>query len=126
MKKLTKAEEEIMQVLWEQGSGFVKDIQAKLDKNPAYNTVSTIVRILEDKGFVGHEPQGRAHEYFPMISKEAYKREFMKGFLNNYFRNSWKEMVSFFNKNEDIDLAELEEMQAMIQSEINKKRRHDS
>src|SRR6056297_2355929 len=126
MKKLTKAEEEIMQVLWEQGSGFVKDIQARLDKDPAYNTVSTIVRILEDKGFVGHKARGRAHEYFPMISKEAYKREFMKGFLNNYFRNSWKEMVSFFNKNEDIDLAELEEMQAMIQSEINKKKRHDS
>ena len=122
MKQLTKAEEEIMQVLWEEGSSFVREILNKLDGNPAYNTVSTIVRILEKKNFVSHESVGKSHKYYPLISKEEYTEKFMNKVVHNYFRNSWKELVRFFNKHEDISLQDLEEMQAMIQEEIKRKK----
>ena len=109
MKELTKAEEEIIQVLWDLESAFVKDIVEQLpDPKPAYNTVSTIVRILEQKGFVGHEALGKSHKYFPLISKEAYTKGFMKGFVSRYFSGSYQEMVSFFTKEDDLSLKDLE------------------
>jgi BlaI family penicillinase repressor len=109
MKELTKAEEEIIQILWDLQSAFVKDIVEQLpDPKPAYNTVSTIVRILEQKGFVGHEALGKSHKYFPLISKEAYTKSFMKGFVSRYFSGSYQEMVSFFTKEDDLKLTDLE------------------
>ena len=111
MKELTKAEEEIMQVLWDLDAAFVKDIISKLpEPKPAYNTVSTIVRILEQKGFVGHEAHGKSHQYHPLITKEAYTRSFMKGFVKRYFSGSYQQMVSFFTKEDNLSLAELEEL----------------
>lgn len=111
MKELTKAEEEIMQVLWQLGSAYVKDIIARLPKpKPAYNTVSTIVRILQQKGFVGHEIHGKAHQYHPLISKEAYTRSFMKGFVKRYFGGSYQQMVSFFTKEDRLSVDELEQL----------------
>ena len=110
-KELTRAEEQIMQVLWDLGKGFVKDIIDKLpEPRPAYNTVSTIVRILQDKGFVGHETFGKSHCYYPLVAKDTYTKKFLKNFIGNYFGNSFSQMVSFFAKEENIDLKELEEI----------------
>tara|TARA_Y100000385_G_scaffold290676_1_gene364868 strand:- start:416 stop:778 length:363 start_codon:yes stop_codon:yes gene_type:complete len=111
MKILTKAEEEIMKVLWDLDFAFVKDIISQLpDPKPAYNTVSTFIRILEQKGFVGHEPHGRSHKYYPIINKEAYTKTCMKGLVSNYFSGSFKQMVSFFTNEEDLSIAELEQL----------------
>ena len=111
MKELTKAEEQIMHILWELGKAFVKDIIEKIpDPKPAYNTVSTIVRILEKKGFVGHEDFGKVFRYFPLISKNDYTAGFMGGFVKQYFNNSYKQMVSFFTKEENLTLNELEQI----------------
>jgi BlaI family transcriptional regulator, penicillinase repressor len=111
MKELTKAEEEIMQVLWALDSAFVKDIITQLpEPKPAYNTVSTIVRILQEKGFVGHEIHGKSHKYHPLITKEAYTKSFMKGFVKRYFSGSYRQMVSFFTKEDKLSLHELEQL----------------
>ena len=111
MKVLTRAEEDVMQVLWKLKSAFVKDIISKLpDPKPAYNTVSTFIRILEQKGFVGHESHGRSYKYFPLISKEDYTKTYVKGLVSRYFEGSYKQMVSFFTNEEDLTLAELERL----------------
>ena len=111
MKELTRAEEEIMQVIWELESAFVKDVITKLPKpKPAYNTVSTIVRILEQKGFLGHEAFGKSHKYHPLVTKENYTKAFMKGFVKKYFSGSYRQMVSFFAQEDQISLTELEQL----------------
>ena len=111
MKELTKAEEQIMQVLWDLDRAFVKEIIDRLpDPKPAYNTVSTIVRILQDKGFVGHEAYGKSHCYYPLVDENTYSRKFLKNFIGNYFQNSFSQMVSFFAREENIDLQELEKL----------------
>lgn len=111
MKELTKAEEEIMQVLWKLDAAFVKDIINQLpEPKPAYNTVSTIVRILQQKGFVDHEPRGKSHKYHPLISKEDYTKSFMKGFVKKYFSGSYQQMVSFFTKEDNLSVNELEQL----------------
>lgn len=118
MKELTQAEEQIMQVLWDIKKGFVKDVIDRLPKpKPAYNTVSTIIRILEKKEFVGHTAYGKTHEYFPIVEKESYTREFMTGIVKNYFSNSFKQMVSFFANDSKISLKEIEEIKAMMEKE---------
>ncbi|RED93173.1 BlaI/MecI/CopY family transcriptional regulator [Marinoscillum furvescens] len=111
MKELTKAEEEIMQVLWQLESAFVKEVIAELpEPKPAYNTVSTIVRILEQKGFVGHESHGKSYKYHPLITKSAYTKTFMKGFVSKYFSGSYQQMVSFFTKEDNLSINELEQL----------------
>lgn len=111
MKELTRAEEEIMQVLWKLEKAFVKDLIKELpEPKPAYNTVSTIVRILQQKGFVEHKAHGKSHEYFPLISKEAYIKTFMKSFVKKYFSGSYQQMVSFFTKEDNLSLSELEQL----------------
>jgi predicted transcriptional regulator len=119
MKELTKAEEQIMQVLWKLKKGVVKDILDKLpDPKPAYNTVSTIVRILEKKDFVSYKAYGKTHEYYPLVSKDEYKRKFLKSFINRYFGNSFQEMVSFFASDHSISLDELEEIRTLLDEKI--------
>jgi BlaI family penicillinase repressor len=121
MKELTKAEEQIMQVLWKLEKGFVKDIIERLpEPKPAYNTVSTIVRILEKKGFVAHNAYGKTHEYFPSVSKDDYKKRFLKSFIKRYFGNSFQEMVSFFASDRDVTLREMEEIRELLSDEIEK------
>lgn len=111
MKELTKAEEQIMQELWVLEKAFVKEIVDKLpEPKPAYNTVSTIIRILEKKGFVDHYAYGKTHQYFPLISKTDYTKSYFKNFLSGYFSNSFQEMVSFFAKEDKMTLSELEEI----------------
>ena len=120
MKKLTHAEEQIIQVLWEIEKGFVNDIVSRLpDPKPAYNTVSTIVRILEQKGFIGHKAYGRTHEYFPIVSKDEYSREFLDNFTQNYFSNSYKALASFFANSENLSIRELEEIKVLVEEQIN-------
>ena len=124
MKRLTKAEEQIMQILWDIGQGFVKDIIEHLpDPKPAYNTVSTIVRILEKKGFVSHNALGNSHEYYPTISKKDYTEAYLNSIIKDYFSDSFKEMVSFFTQDKDMNIEELEEIRKMINQEIQKQKR---
>ncbi|MDX2062127.1 MAG: BlaI/MecI/CopY family transcriptional regulator [Bacteroidia bacterium] len=119
LRELTRAEEEIMHVLWRLERAFVKDIVAQLpDPKPAYNTVSTIVRILQDKGFVGHTAYGKTHQYHPIVTKEAYSEFLMKGMVNNYFGGSLGRMVSFFVRQNDVSLQEFEALMAQVQGEI--------
>jgi BlaI family penicillinase repressor len=123
MKELTKAEEQIMQVLWKLGKGFVRDVIEKLpEPRPAYNTVSTIVRILEKKGFVSHKPYGKTYEYFPVVSRDEYKKGYLKSFIRRYFGNSFQEMVSFFASGRDVSLRELEEIRRLLREEIEKQK----
>lgn len=118
MKPLTKAEEEIMQVLWQLGKANVKQVIEELPKpKPAYNTVSTIVRILESKGFVDYEKQGKGHVYFPLIKKQDYSNQSLTTLMDNYFQGSFKSMVSFFMKKNDISLNELEAVLKEIDKE---------
>ena len=124
MKRLTKAEEQIMQILWDIEKGFVKDIIEHLPHpKPAYNTVSTIVRIMEKKGFVSHTAFGNSHEYHPAISKEEYTGAYMNSIIRDYFSDSFKEMVSFFTRDTDMSIEELEEIRKMISQEIQKQKR---
>ncbi len=127
MKELTKAEEELMQILWTLRKGFINDILDELPKpKPAYNTVSTIVRILEKKGFVGHTAYGKSHEYYPLVTKKEYTRSYFGLFMKNYFSSSYKEMVSFFTSDNNLNIAELEELkQAMAEEIIRKKIEED-
>ncbi len=122
MKKLTKSEEEIMQILWNIKEGMVRDVIKHLpEPKPAYTTVSTIIRILESKGFVNHKAYGKTHVYFPLISKNAYSKTFLRNFVYDYFSNSYKNLVSFFTKEENLSIHELEELKKYIDQEIKKK-----
>ena len=117
MKQLTKAEEEIMHVLWHLDSATVKDIITELpNPKPAYNTVSTIVRILESKGFVDYEKQGKGHLYFPIVTKEVYSNQSINKLVDGYFQGSFKSLVSFFVKKNDVDVQDIE----ALLKEINK------
>lgn len=116
MQKLTNKEEEIMHILWTLEKAFVKEIAAKITtEKPHYNTLSTIVRNLEEKGYVSHNAFGNTHQYFPIISKEAYRKPFMNTAIESYFNNSYKNMVSFFAKEEKISAEELREIIEMIE-----------
>ncbi len=123
MKELTRAEEQIMQVLWALEKAYVKDIIERLPSpKPAYNTVSTIVRILEKKGFVGHEAFGKTHLYRPLVAKEDYTQAFLKSFVRNYFDDSYQELVSFFAKDRNLTISELEDILAALRQEIRKQK----
>jgi len=108
-KQLTKAEEQLMQVLWKLEEASVKEIIVQLPSpKPAYNTVSTIIRILETKGFVSHKPLGRGYIYLPIIQETDYKNQSLNKLVNGYFEGSFNSMVSFFVKKNDIDIKDLE------------------
>lgn len=117
MQKLTNKEEEIMQILWKLEKAFVKEIMAEIKEDqPHYNTLSTIVRILEEKGFVSHNAFGNSHQYYPIVSMEDYRKKFMTNAINNYFDSSYKNLVSFFAKEEKISADELREILDMIEN----------
>jgi predicted transcriptional regulator len=121
MRELTRAEEQVMHILWKIKKGFVKDVLEHFDEpKPAYNTISTIIRILQDKGFVDHKEYGRTHEYYPLISKNEYSKAHMKAFVNDYFSNSFEKMVSFFAKEKTISVREMEEIMKIMQGEVDK------
>jgi len=116
-KELTKAEEQVMHVLWNLKQAFVKEIITELpEPKPAYNTVSTIVRILQDKGFVSHETFGKSHRYFPVISKKSYTEFATKQLVSGYFEGSFEKMVSFFIKEKKLSIGELDDVLTKIKS----------
>lgn len=122
MKELTKAEDQIMQVLWTLEKGFVKDIIDQLpEPKPAYNTVSTIVRILEKKGFVGYKAFGKTHEYFPLIGKEKYTRFYLNNMVKGYFDGSFQNLVSFFAKENKMDVQDIDQLMKELEHLKNKK-----
>ena len=117
MQKLTNKEEEIMQILWKFEKAFVKEVMAEITEDqPHYNTLSTIVRNLEEKGYVAHNAYGHTHQYFPVVSIEDYRKRFMTTAIDTYFNSSYKNMVSFFAKEEKISAKELREILAMIEN----------
>jgi predicted transcriptional regulator len=120
MKELTKAEDQIMQILWKLNKGFVKDVIAQIpDPKPAYNTVSTIIRILENKGFVAHKSYGKTHEYYPVIDRDTYRSFYLKNLLRNYFGGKIEQLVSFFVKDNDMDISDMEEILKHVESDLN-------
>lgn len=117
MKDLTKAEEQVMHILWNLERGFVKDIIEQFpEPKPAYNTVSTIVRILEKKEFVGYKAFGKTHQYFPLVSKEVYTKYTANRLVDNYFDGSFKNLVSFFVRDNDMTVKEMDQLMQIIES----------
>lgn len=118
MKKLTRKEEEVMKILWRLEKAFVKDIVEEYDDpKPHYNTVSSLVRLLQDKGIVGFTQYGNTYEYFPLMTKEEYRKTFMKQVVSDYFDNSYKSAVAFFVKEKGLSPAELEELIKLIKEQ---------
>lgn len=119
MKTLTKAEEQVMQHLWSLEKAFLKDIaDAFEDPKPAYTTISTMVRILIEKGFIGFKQYGNNREYFPLVAREEYLKGQFRGVLKSYFQGSFSKFASFYADEENISLEELEEIRMLIQDEI--------
>ena len=116
MEQLTNKEEEVMQALWKLEKAFVKEIIAVLPNENHYNTISPIVRNLEEKGFVSYTAYGKTHQYYPIISKEEYTKRFMNLAMKRYFNNNYKSMVSFFAKEEKISAKELREILDLIEN----------
>lgn len=120
LKELTRAEDQVMQILWLLEKGFVKDIIEKMpEPKPAYNTVSTIVRILETKGFVGHKAYGKTHEYFPLITKEKYTRFYLNNMIRGYFNGSFQNLVSFFAKENKMSAHDMDKLLKEIKDKSN-------
>jgi BlaI family penicillinase repressor len=121
MTTLTKAEEQIMQILWEEKEGFVKDLLPHFpEPKPAYNTVSTIIRILEKKGFADHHSFGKSHQYYPLVSREQYRNERFSSLMNDYFNNSMKQVLSHFGKSGSLNMKEADEI-IQLMEEIKRK-----
>lgn len=119
-KELTKAEEQIMQAIWQVEKGFAKDILEVLEEpKPAYNTVLTVIRVLVNKGFVKFNTYGKSNEYYPSISKEDYSSQRLKNIKRKYFNNSSRELLSFFLKENDLNLEELDEIIQSIKEKEN-------
>ncbi|MGQ1947769.1 BlaI/MecI/CopY family transcriptional regulator [Geofilum sp. OHC36d9] len=122
--QLTNAEEEIMQILWKLKEGLVRDIREEFpDPKPARNTVSTIVRILEKKGHVAHKTFGNVHVYYPLIKKEDYSKSQLFGVMKKYFDNSFPAMASFFAREKDLTIGQLEELMEETRKELKKENR---
>lgn len=122
MKELTKAEDQIMQVLWKLKKAFVKDIIEQLPSpKPAYNTVSTIVRILEKKGFVGYTAYGKTHEYFPLVPQEKYTHFYLNNLVKGYFGGSFQNLVSFFASENKLDIRDIDQLLKQLEELKNKK-----
>src|SRR3954471_10182778 len=111
LKELTRAEDQVMQILWKLNKAFVKDIIEQMpEPKPAYNTVSTIVRILETKGFVNHKAYGKTHEYFPLISREKYTKFYLNNMIKGYFNGSFNNLVSFFAKENKLNAQDVDKL----------------
>jgi predicted transcriptional regulator len=122
--KLTRAEEQVMQIIWEMKEGLVKDIRDRFDDpKPARNTVSTVVRVLEKKGFVGHKAYGNVHVYYPLVSRKEYSKSQLFWLIENYFNNSFPAMASFFAREKDLSLKEFEELHDETRKELKKDRK---
>jgi BlaI family transcriptional regulator, penicillinase repressor len=118
MIKLAKREEQIMQVFWDLNKAFIRDIIPQLpDPKPHYNSVATIIKILEDKGFLNHETAGNMHAYFPLVSREAYQKFALKDIVGQYFDNSYPRMLAFFAKEQKLTEKQLNEIITIIKND---------
>ena len=123
MATLTKAEEKIMKILWKIEKGFINDILEQIpDPKPPYNSISTIVRILVKKEIVSFKKYGNTYEYFPLISKEEYRKSQMGSLIKDYYNNSLKQVVNFFSENKNLDIDEVDEVMKMLNEIKNKKK----
>jgi BlaI family transcriptional regulator, penicillinase repressor len=119
MKKLTNAEEEVMQILWKLEKGFIKDILEQMpDPKPPYTTILSVIRVLEKKEFVSHIQYGNTYEYFPLVKKENYAAEHFNQFLSSYFNNSFPKMAAFFARENNLSIKELEEIMRLTEKEL--------
>jgi len=124
MKEITKAQEEILKAVWEIETGAVSDVVDRLSEpKPAYNTVATVIKVLESKGYIAHRTYGKTNVYYPLISKKEYAYHVAKEAFNGLFNGSLNQMVSSFVKNKDISVNELEELKQMLESEIQKQKK---
>lgn len=122
--QLTKAEEQVMQILWELGEGLVKDIRDRFEEpRPARNTVSTVVRVLEKKGFIGHKAFSNIHLYYPLVSKREYSKKQLFGLMESYFDNSFPAMASFFAREKDLSMKELNGLLDVTRKELKKSKK---
>jgi BlaI family transcriptional regulator, penicillinase repressor len=116
MKKLTRKEEEAMKILWKAKKGFIRDlIDHHPGPKPLYTTFSSVIRGLEEKGYIGHKAYGKNHEYFPLIKKEEYRKIFMKEVVSDYFGSSYKNVVSFFVDEKKLSAADLKKLIEIIE-----------
>jgi predicted transcriptional regulator len=123
MKEITKAQEDLLKALWQIREGAVSDILDNLDEpKPAYNTVATVIKVLEKKGYVSHKTFGKTHVYYPVISKKDYAQYVLKDTFKGLFNGSLNQLVSTFVKSKDISLTELEELRDLVVKEINNKK----
>jgi BlaI family transcriptional regulator, penicillinase repressor len=117
--QLTNAEEQIMKYLWKLETAYLKDILNQFpEPKPATTTIATLIKRMIDKQFVGYNQHGSNREYFPLVSKEKYTKGFMNGLIKNYFSNSYKNMVSFFSKDENLSTKEIEEIISILQEQL--------
>jgi BlaI family transcriptional regulator, penicillinase repressor len=124
MKELTKAQEDILKVLWEINDGAVSDVLDKLrDPKPAYNTVATVIKVLEKKGYVSHKTYGKTNVYSAIVSKQDYTKNMMKSTISGLFNGSLNQMMSYFVKNKEVGINELEELKSMLEEEIKKQKK---
>lgn len=122
--QLTKAEEQVMQILWDMGEGLVKDIRDRFeDPKPARNTVSTVVRVLEKKKYIGHKAFSNVHLYYPLVSKREYSRKQLFGLMESYFDNSFPAMASFFAREKDLSMKELTGLLDVTRKELKKSKK---
>lgn len=123
MNELTKAEEQVMHILWKLEKAYLKDIaEAYEDPKPAYTTISTVIRVLVKKGFIAYNQYGKVHEYYPLISKSRYFKRHLGNLVHNFFNGSATNFASFFTQQDDLNLEELEEIKKMIESRIQSKK----
>jgi BlaI family transcriptional regulator, penicillinase repressor len=123
MKEITKAQEDLLKALWEIKEGAISDVLDSLDEpKPAYNTVATVIKVLEKKGYVSHKTYGKTHVYYAVVSKKDYAQHLMKDTFKGLFNGSLNLMVSSFVKNKDVSLRELEELKEMLEKEIKNKK----
>ncbi|PWJ40111.1 BlaI/MecI/CopY family transcriptional regulator [Sediminitomix flava] len=124
MKELTKAEEQIMQYVWKLEKAYLKDIVAQFpEPKPAYTTISTVIRVLTKKGFLGFNTYGKVNEYYPLVSKKEYFGSHFKGIVKSFFNGSLSGFASFFTESEDLSISELEEIKRMVEDKIDQKKK---
>ncbi len=126
MKELTKAEKQVMQYIWKLEKAFLKDIVEQFpEPKPAYTTISTVIRVLVKKGFIGYNTYSKVHEYYPIISKDVYFKKHFKGIIKNFFNGSVSNFASFFTEDKDLSISELEQIKKMVEQKITEKKNDD-
>lgn len=124
MKEITNAQEDILKAVWEIENGAVADVLERLQEpKPAYNTVATVIKVLEKKGYLAHNTYGKTHVYYALIDRKEYAHHIVKEVFTNLFHGSFNQMVSPFIKNKEIGIMELEELKQMLESEIEKQKK---